>query len=141
MSAGREPFSYVERVRFGDLDALRHVNNVELLRFFETARIAWFRTTVPEHDPTNPGTFGVILAENHVAYRSPAFLDDEIRTTIRPGDLKRSSVRVNFEMRAEADGRVLADGYAVLVSYDYEAAATHPFPDSVRDRLAASLIG
>jgi acyl-CoA thioester hydrolase len=135
------PFAYVERVRFGDLDALRHVNNVELLRFFETARIAWFRSTVPEHDPTNPGTLGVILAENHVSYRSPAFLDDEIRTTIRPSDLKRSSVRVNFEMHVEEGRRLLADGYGVLVSYDYEAGATHPFPDAVRDRLAASLIG
>ena len=35
-------WSLVQRVRFGDVDALQHLNNVQFLRFFETARIAWF---------------------------------------------------------------------------------------------------
>ena len=29
---------HVERVRFGDLDAMRHLNNVVFLRYFESAR-------------------------------------------------------------------------------------------------------
>ena len=36
-----------ERVRFGDLDAMRHLNNVVFLRYFETARIAFMRDHVP----------------------------------------------------------------------------------------------
>ena len=30
---GDDRFSLVQRVRFGDLDALQHMNNVEFLRF------------------------------------------------------------------------------------------------------------
>ena len=41
------PFSIVDRVRFGDLDAMRHLNKVEYLRFFETARIAYITELVP----------------------------------------------------------------------------------------------
>ncbi len=41
-------FSYLERVRFGDLDAMQHMNNVEFLRFFETARIAYLTRLAPE---------------------------------------------------------------------------------------------
>ena len=43
-----------ERVRFGDLDANRHLNNVVFLRYFESARIAFLGTLIPEHSPTNP---------------------------------------------------------------------------------------
>jgi acyl-CoA thioester hydrolase len=45
---------HIERVRFGDLDAMRHLNNVVFLRYFETARIAFMRKLVPEHDPSSP---------------------------------------------------------------------------------------
>lgn len=41
-------FSIVQRVRFGDLDAMGHLNNVEFLRYFETARIAFMQQPIPE---------------------------------------------------------------------------------------------
>ena len=42
-----EPFVHRERVRFGDLDANRHLNNVVYLRYFETARISFMRELWP----------------------------------------------------------------------------------------------
>ncbi len=130
------PFSIVQRVRFGDLDAMQHMNNVEFLRFFETARIAYIGSLVPDHVPTRREDFGFIFAECHIAYRAPAFFDDEIRTTISPAEVKRSSLRLDFEMRVEADDRLVADGYGVLVGYDYEAGSARPLPDSLRERVA-----
>ena len=56
-------FSLVQRVRFGGLDALQHRNNVEFLRFFETARIEYIATLAPGHAPTSPNAFGFIFAE------------------------------------------------------------------------------
>jgi acyl-CoA thioester hydrolase len=129
------PFSYVDRVRFGDLDAMRHLNNVAFLSFFESARIAYITQLVPDHQPTSPDPFGLIFAECHINYRAPAFYDDEIRTWVRPGDVARSSFRVYFEMRAEADDRLLAEGYGVLVGYDYRAGRAMALPDAMRDAL------
>ena len=40
-------YVHSDRVRFGDLDPMGHVNNVDFLRFFESARIAFHRT-IPE---------------------------------------------------------------------------------------------
>ena len=43
-------FVHRERVRFGDLDAMRHVNNAVFLRYFESARISYlasFEYTIP----------------------------------------------------------------------------------------------
>ena len=34
-------YTHTEHIRFGDLDAMRHLNNVVFLRYFESARIAY----------------------------------------------------------------------------------------------------
>ena len=134
-----ERFSIVQRVRFGDLDAMQHMNNVEYLRFFETARIDYLMGILPEHNPGSRQQFGFIFAECHIAYRSPAHFDEEIRTFIRPAEMKRSSIKLEFEMRAESDGRVVADGWGVLVGYDYVEGRAEEIPDPLRDRIAAAL--
>jgi acyl-CoA thioester hydrolase len=130
-----ERFSTVQRVRFGDLDAMQHMNNVEFLRFFETARIDYILQLSPEHAPTERRQFGFIFAECHIAYRAPAFFGDEIRTYIWPAELKRSSLKLAFEMCAESDGRVVADGWGTLVGYDYGAGESRPIPDVLRERI------
>ena len=134
-AAARAPFAHVERVRFGDLDAMQHMNNVEFLRFFETARIEFLKRLVPEHTPTQRREFGFIFAECRIAYRSPAFYDEAIRTEIRPGRIGRSSLRLDFEMRAEGDERLVAEGHGVLVGYDYASETSRPLPDALRERL------
>ena len=133
------PYSYVDRVRFGDLDAMRHLNNVAFLQFFESARIAYLSTLIPGRSPIAPeGDFGLIFAECHINYRAPAFYEEAIRTWLRPGDVARSSFRIHFEMNAEGDGRLLAEGYGVLVGYDYAAGRAMALTDDVRAVLSSA---
>jgi acyl-CoA thioester hydrolase len=134
-------FSLVQRVRFGDLDAMQHMNNVEFLRFFETARIDYLMGVLPDHDPGSRRRFGFIFAECHIAYRSPAHFNEEIRTWVWPTELRRSSIRLEFSMTSESDGRLLAEGYGVLVGYDYAAGEARPVPDELRRRLEPELVG
>jgi acyl-CoA thioester hydrolase len=128
-----ERFSTLQRVRFGDLDAMQHMNNVEFLRFFETARIDYMIQLSPEHAPTERRQFGFIFAECHITYRAPAFFGDLIRTYIWPSELKRSSLRLAFEMRTEKDERLVAEGWGTLVGYDYGAGQAQPIPDALRE--------
>jgi acyl-CoA thioester hydrolase len=134
-------FSMTQKVRFGDLDAMQHMNNVEFLRYFETARIEYIATLSPGHAPTSRSAFGFIFAECHIAYRAPAFYGDEIRTFVWPAELKRSSLRLGFEMRVEADDRLVADGWGTLVGYDYEGHRSQPIPDDFRRLIEPSLVG
>ena len=57
-------FVHHERVRFGDLDAMRHVNNAVFLRYFESARISYLGE-LQVHDPVAEveAGFGLIFAE------------------------------------------------------------------------------
>ena len=132
-------FSIVQRVRFGDLDALQHMNNVEFLRFFETARIDYIRQLIPGHSPGDSSEFGFIFAEAHINYRAPAFYDDEIRTYVWLSEIRRSAVRVDFEMVVDADDRKVAEGYGWLVGYDYVAGKPQPLPDELRERIESEL--
>jgi acyl-CoA thioester hydrolase len=133
-------FSHVDRVRFGDLDAMRHLNNVAFLSFFESARIAYVTSLVPSHRPTEPESdWGLIFAECHINYRAPAFFDEAIRTHVRPAQLRRSSFRIEFAMHGEADGRLLAEGWGALVGYDYVAGRACPLPESLTSVLERQL--
>ncbi len=131
----------MERVRFGDLDAMRHLNNVVFLRYFETARISYLRHLVPEHDPANPEGegFGLIFAECHINYRAPVHYDEHVAIACSVADVRRSSFRVNFDMTV--DERRAAEGYGVLVGFDYGAQQARPLPDALRTRLDEEAAG
>ena len=127
--------THIERVRFGDLDAMRHLNNVVFLRYFETARIAFIRQLLPQHDPARPESesFGLIFAECHINYRSPVYFDEEVAVECSIGEVRRSAFQVAFTMRVGE--RVAADGYGWLVGFDYGAEKASPLPDSFREVL------
>jgi acyl-CoA thioester hydrolase len=128
------PYAHVDKVRFGDLDAMRHVNNVAFLTFFEDARIQYVSELIGS-DPVTRRSFGFIFAECRINYRAPAFYDEEIRTCIRPGEVRRSSARLEFAMFAVGDDRLLAEGYGTLVGYDYAAGRATPLPESFKTAL------
>jgi acyl-CoA thioester hydrolase len=129
-----------DRVRFGDLDPMGHVNNVDFLRYFESARIAFHTNVLDVQHPTSrPDGFGVVVAELHATYRAPAYFDEELRTSVRPADIGRSSYRIEFE--THADNRLLVDGHAVMVGYDYGRNESMALPDALRERLEGSRQG
>ena len=129
-------FVHRERVRFGDLDAMRHLNNVVFLRYFETARIAYLRALAPQLDPTGfLAGFGLIFAECHIVYRSPVLFEEEVEVRCGIGEVRRSAFQVTFEMHVGE--RRAADGWGWLVGFDYEAQQARPLPDDLRGRLEA----
>ena len=135
------PFVHRERVRFGDLDAMRHLNNVVYLRFFESARIAYLSELSPDHSPANPerGSYGLIFAEGHINYRSPVQFDEEVEVRCTIAEVRRSAFRMNFEMHVE--DRLAAEGYGWLVGFDYGAQKAIRLPDELRDALEAAASG
>ncbi|MEJ7893890.1 MAG: thioesterase family protein [Solirubrobacteraceae bacterium] len=130
-------FVHVERVRFGDLDAMRHLNNVVFLRYFETARITYLRHLIPQHNPADPeaGGFGLIFAECHINYRSPVHYDEQVAVACSVADVRRSSFRIPFEMTV--DTRLVAEGYGVLVGFDYAAQKAMALPEELQAGLTA----
>jgi acyl-CoA thioester hydrolase len=133
-----QTYTHTERVRFGDLDAMRHLNNVVFLRYFETARIAYLRQLIPEHDPSHPerDATGVIFAECNIRYRSPVLFDEVVDIECSVGDVRRSAFEIRFAMRVGE--RLAAEGSGWLVAYDYAAGSSQTLPDELRGALEAA---
>ncbi len=68
------PFVHSERVRFGDLDAMKHLNNVVFLRYFETALRPVSPPVLASSDRT---------ATLHRSTRSPAHFDEAVAIRVR----------------------------------------------------------
>ena len=142
MSADGWRYSFEDRIRYGDLDTNAHLNNVAVHGFFESARIAYLRGLFPDLDPMGrTGRFGMIFAETHVRFASPGFYQERLRVDVKLTELRRSSVKLGFQMVCAADERVIAEGWGTLVGYDYEDGRARPFPEPVAERLRAEGAG
>ncbi len=124
-------FTHPVEVRFRDCDAMGHVNNAVYFTYFEQCRLLFWRrlTGVP-----NPLT-SIILAHSECDYRAPAHFGDRLEVRTRLAAIGRSSVTMSYELANLATGRTVADGKAVLVSYDYQARASRPLPAATRALL------
>lgn len=134
----RWAFTFVDEVRYGDLDANRHLNNVAVHQFYESARVAYIAQLLPQADLPGAGKqLPVIFAETHVIFRAPGHYADVLRVDVRPTDLQRSSVRIAFRITRERDGRVIAEGWGTLVGFDYGAQRAAPLPAPLAEALRA----
>ena len=61
--------AHVERVaiRWGDMDAMGHVNNTVYFRYMEQARISWFDALVPEAEAWKE--IGIVIANASCTYK------------------------------------------------------------------------
>jgi acyl-CoA thioester hydrolase len=123
---------HAQLVEFRDLDGLGHVNNAVYLAYLENGKLAYFRDVVGAVDLQHLG----IVADVKIAYRSPAFLGEELAVGIRVGRLGTKSIEFEFEIRGR-DGRLVADGSSVHVTFDYDRREPIPVPDEWRRRIEA----
>jgi len=131
-------FTHTERIRFGDLDAMRHLNNVVFLRYFETARINYMNSISDDHDPVDRERgFGMIFASCHIDYRSPGNFDEDVDVRVRPAEIGTKSLKLEFEMRVGE--RLLAEGYGVLVGYDYANQTSAVLPEALCAKLRSNV--
>lgn len=56
-------------VRWGDMDALGHVNNTLYFRYFETVRMSWFESLV--HSGVAKDNDGIVIVDNNAEYLVP----------------------------------------------------------------------
>jgi acyl-CoA thioester hydrolase len=127
------PFVYRDRVRFRDVDSMRHVNNSVYLTYLESARIAYIDELSGAGDPV--ADMSMILARVEIDFRSPALYGEQIEVGVRPGRLGTKSFEL--ESPITANGRLVAESKAVIVGYDYDRQLTIPIPEQWRRKLAA----
>ncbi|MFM8468220.1 MAG: acyl-CoA thioesterase [Oxalobacteraceae bacterium] len=136
MSAS-EQYTRVHRVRmsirWGDMDAMGHVNNTVYFRYFEQARIAWFEAMDCPPDPSGVGP--VIISAQGTFLKQLRYPGDiDVDTLV--GDFGRSSFHTMHQIRRVDDPSVvIAEGGSKVVWVDQRIEKSVPLPEEMRARL------
>jgi acyl-CoA thioester hydrolase len=125
-------FIHREHVRFGDLDALGHVNNAVFLTYIESARVAYL---FDAGAATSLEDMSIIVAHIEIDFRAPVRFGREVEIAVRASRFGNKSFDLEYVLRV--DGEVVAQAKSVLVGYDYEKRESRAIPDEWREKLAA----
>ena len=117
-------------IRWGDMDAMGHVNNTIYFRYMEQARISWFELLGVR--PSARGEGPVIINASCTFMKQLVYPGDvEVRTYA--GKVGNSSFETWLEMRPSYDPEtVYAEGAAKVVWVDFERGKSVPLPDRIR---------
>lgn len=116
-------------IRWGDMDAMGHVNNTVYFRYMEQARISWFETI----GCRNRGDgLGPIIVTASCTFIKPFVYPGtvEVKTFLEPAG--RTSVQSFCELRMTGDEEIYADGGAKIVWMDYKQGKSCPLPKELR---------
>jgi acyl-CoA thioester hydrolase len=117
-------------IRWGDMDAMGHVNNTVYFRYFETARIAWFDQIA--FGAPDPNGEGPVIVSANCSFLKQLKYPGEIEVSTLVGPPGRSSFVMIHEIRpVQADGSagdVHAEGGAKVVWVNFPAEKSVPLP-------------
>lgn len=121
-------------IRYADIDAQRHLNNVAYFTFMEHARVEYLRE-VGLWSGEDFGAIGMIVAETSCHYKAPGFLGETVTVWTRCSYLGEKSF--HFSYRLETERGEIATGRSVQVCYDYAQQRSIPIPDVWRETIVA----
>ena len=120
-------------IRWGDMDAMGHVNNTVYFRYMEQARISWFDALVPEDEAWR--STGIVIVNASCHYKRPITYPGMVEVRLLVGPPGGSSVPTYYELRVNANPVPYADGAAVVVFIDIKKQKPVRIPDGIRERL------
>lgn len=118
-----EPGRYRVALRWGDIDALGHVNQAVFHELLEEARTAML-SALPTHDKQS-----FVMARVELDYRREIPLYHRfVDVTLHIEAVGRASVTITQQIY-RSDGELAADGRSVLVAWDAERRGSRPLSE------------
>jgi acyl-CoA thioester hydrolase len=127
--------AHVERIpiRWGDMDAMGHVNNTIYFRYMEQARISWFGALLPEDEAWQ--STGIVIANASCNYKRAITYPGTVEVKLLVGAPGGTSMPTYYELRVDADPEPYADGAAVVVFINMKTQRPARIPDGIRNKL------
>ncbi|MFN8169214.1 MAG: thioesterase family protein [Candidatus Nanopelagicales bacterium] len=124
---------YRVQLRWSDMDALRHVNNVQFLRFLEDARV---QMMVEAGRRGFESELHVVVVRHEIDYRRPLlFRTEPVVVDTWVTHVGRTSYAVAYEIREEHDDVVYATASTVMVCVDARDGRPQPLDEQLRTAL------
>ncbi len=122
-------------VRWGDMDAFGHVNNIVYFQYCESARIAYFDELDLDACRQKPDDGPGLVAAN-LSFRKQVRYPATLRVTANVTAISRRSITFSYMLCDKADGSPVADGTSVAVWVDYELGQALAIPEPLRNGIA-----
>lgn len=121
-------------VAWGEMDFYRHVNNVVYFRYFENARLEYFRR-LDWFDFERETGIGPILHSTQARFRKPLAYPDTVSAAVRIASMGDDRFTMEYSVVSHNLGAVAADGQGIIVTYHYGEARKVLIPEEIRHRI------
>ena len=121
-------------VAWGEMDSLRHVNNIVYFRYFESARMAYFQR-LDIWNYMNETGIGPILASTSCKFKIPLTYPDTVSVGTKISVVEKDRFVMKYVVVSHTHAKLAAEGEGLVVSYDYRALKKAPLPDEIRERI------
>jgi acyl-CoA thioester hydrolase len=129
------PVIVQQQVVWGDMDFYQHVNNVVYFRYFENARLEYFRRLDWFNFEKETGV-GPILAAAQARFRRPLTYPDFIAIGARVADIGTDRFFLEHLIVSKEQRQITTVGQGTLVTYHYGRQEKVPVPEELRRRIA-----
>ena len=119
-------------IRWSDMDALGHVNNIMYFQYFEMARLQWYETA--GFGSFGNARLGMVIVDNHAQYLKPVVYPALITVRMGGHSPGRSSFISTYTLSVGEELFTL--GSSKIVWVDAGAGKSMPMPEPVRQLVS-----
>jgi acyl-CoA thioester hydrolase len=126
---------YLCPLRWSDMDAYQHVNNVVYLRYLEEARVDWMFRRAAEAGLEGLATFSTVVAKHEIEYRRAlVYRPEPVQVEVWVTGIATAKFTVAYEVRD--DEAVYATATSVLVPFNIKGNYPRRLSQLEKDYLA-----
>ena len=119
-------------VRWGDMDAFGHVNNVQYMRYLESGRIAYVAGVLGVAMESKEN---IVLADIHCTFLQQLRYPVTVEVATRVTRLGNSSLQIVFAIYRRGEEQPVLTGEGILVWFDFVNDKPIPLPESARSAI------
>lgn len=124
-------------VRFGETDALGHINNTSYFIYLEEARVKYFETLGYSMDVKK---WNFILASTKCDFLSQGYFNQILTVKTWVSRIGSKSFQLDHEIVCSQRSDLIARGHAVVVYFDFDKQESAVIPDLLREGLRENLV-
>ncbi|XJZ29079.1 acyl-CoA thioesterase [Bacillota bacterium Lsc_1132] len=119
-------------VRFGETDALGHINNTSYFIYLEEARIRFFEALGYGMDARK---WNFILASTKCDFIHQGYFNQLLNIKTFVSKIGTKSFQLEHEIVCAQTETLVAKGNAIIVFFDFETQQSKPLPDLLKKEL------
>lgn len=125
------------QVRFGETDALGHINNTSYFIYLEDARIRFFEKlgfTMQLND------WKFILASTKCDFVSQGYFDQILTVKTYVSRIGTKSFQLEHDIVCARTNQLIAKGTAIIVYFDFEIQHSKELPELLKEELQSYVL-